>query len=128
MALNLNYLNKDSMVVSNINDFLGQGLPETQKIKDILNNIKIVFKIQDSDIKISFIEGRIYRFDITKSKRIQIGVIYYIFPISELHFYNYGDNNPFLATRRKRVIYSLINGMIGSVDYSILFSKIIGSV
>lgn len=129
MALNLNYLNNTSMPVSNINDFFNQGLPETQKLKDIYNNIKIVFKIQDSDIKMSFIEGRIYKFDISKSaKRIPIGVIYYIFLTSELHFYNYGDSIPFLTTKKKRISTSSVQGMIGNVDYSSLFNRIIGSV
>ena len=129
MAINLNYLGRESMVISNINDFFGQGLPETQKLKDLFNSIKVTFKVQDSDVVISFIEGRIYKFDITKSrKRTQIGAIYYLFPNSEIHFYNYGDEAPFLVVKKRKVIQSQVQGMIGSVDYSPIFSRIINAV
>lgn len=129
MAINLNYPGRESMVISNINDFFGQGLPETQKLKDLFNSIKVTFKVQDSDVVISFIEGRIYKFDITKSrKRIQIGAIYYLFPNSEIHFYNYGDEAPFLVVKKRKVIQSQVQGMIGSVDYSPIFSRIINAV
>jgi hypothetical protein len=104
-----NYTGSSITPVKDFSDFIGSGLPEIPKLKALVTAIKSVFKVQDVQLQLYFIEGRRYRVDIftSKSKKVLISSVYFLPNENQVHVY---DNlgNMLLASEKKKPIYSSI--------------------
>lgn len=112
-GLNTSYMGVPPTPVKDFTDFVGSGLPEIPKLKALVTAIKSVFKVQDVQLQLYFLEGRRYRVDVftNKKKNVLVSSIYYVPDANQVHIYD-NAGNILIASDKKKVIHSTIPFLI----------------
>lgn len=123
------YLNLPATPVKSFADFMGSGLQEIPRLNALVTAIKSVFKVQDTQIQLYFIEGRRYAIDIftTRRKNQLVSTIYYLPSVNQLHIYD-SDRNLLIASEKKKIIYSAIPFTLDYIGAADKLRNIISSI
>lgn len=112
--IDTSYLNLSPNPVKDLVEFIGRDLPETSRLKALTTSIKSVFKAQNANIQLYYIEGRVYRVDVfADNRKILIASVYYLPYLNQVHIYD-NMGNMLLASEKKKVA---INNIPYTLDY-----------
>lgn len=127
--IDTSHLERNITPVKNFSDFIGNGLPETPKLKSLVSSIKSVFGTQDNELQLYFVEGRMYCIDVfSNPRKIElISRIYYIPQSSSIYIY---DENLTLIIQsvKKKITYSSIPKILQFLGVNEKFRNIISSI
>lgn len=108
-VVDTSYMNATTTPVKDFSDFIGSGLPEIPKLKSLVTAIKGVFKAQDVQLQLYFIEGRRYKVEIytSRMKKQLVAIVYYVVASSQVHIYD-SNQQLLIASDKKKVIYDAV--------------------
>lgn len=109
-VLDTSYVGANCTPIKDFSDFVGSGLPEIPKLKALVTSIKSVFKAQDVQLQLYFVDGRRYKIDVfSNKKKVElVSSIYYLPSSSQVHIYDNTGLNIIIASEKKKPIYSSI--------------------
>ena len=127
--LPINYQYYSFAQVGNLANFYKGNQPELPKLKLIVENIKLLFKLPSTCIRVEVAEGeRVYKIVMTEPgvTKTPLGYFAYIPGERRLDAYsmeNYGA--PLLQWRQKRLAYSGCPSLLNRLGVSSLFNNLV---
>jgi len=130
--LPINYQFFSFAQVGNLANFYKGGQPEMPKLKQIIENIKLLFKLPSTCISVEVAEGeRVYRINVIMPgvKKIPLG--YFVYLPNERRLDAYSSDNlmmPLLQWRQKNLIYCGCSSLLERAGISSLFGNLINAL
>lgn len=127
--LGLNYTRYDFAEVSFLASLYKENQPEIPKLKSIIENIKLLFKLPSTCVKVEVAEGeRVYKIGLTAPGVHKISIGYFVYLPLERRLDAYSADNlgtPILQWKQKRLAYSGCGGFLDRIGVDSLFSNLV---
>ena len=118
--------------VTNLANLYKENQPEIPKLKLIVENIKLLFKLPGTCVQVDVAEGeRIYRISLTLPGVHKISLGYFVYLPSERRLDAYSPDNPglpLLQWKQKKVMYSGCGGFLDRIGVASLFGNIVNAL
>ena len=126
--LPLNYLYNNFAIVENLADFYKNKLPEMPRVKAIVENTKLLFKLPQNCLSVQVAEGqRVYKIVMLENnvQKYPFGYFVYIPQQKRFDVFKIEDQLPLLQWKNKKLVYSGCSGLLDRAGVDTLFKKII---
>lgn len=127
--LPITYQYYDFAQVGNLTNFYKGNLPEMPKLKLIVENIKLLFKLPSTCIMVEVAEGeRVYKILMTIPGVHKIPVGYFVYIPKERRLDAYSSENPgapLIQWKQRKAVYNGCPSLIERIGVSSLFSNLI---
>ena len=127
--LSLEYQYLSFAQVENLANFYKGNQPEIPKLKLIVENIKLLFRIPSTCISVEVAEGeRVYKVGLTLPGVGKISLGYFVYLPNERRLDAYSSDNPgvpLLQWKQKKLVYSGCSSLLDRIGISSLFGNII---
>ena len=115
--------------VTNLANFYKGSQPEIPKLKLIVENIKLLFKLPSTCVQVEVAEGeRVYKVGLTLPGVGKTPLGYFVYLPNERRLDVYSADNPgipLLQWKQKRVVYSGCSSLLDRIGISSLFGNIV---
>lgn len=127
--LNLRYLYFNFADVSSLASLYKENLPEIPKLKSIIENIKLLFKLPQTCIKVEVAEGeRAYKITLLETGVHKVPFGFFVYLPMERRLDAFTINNPgfpLLQWKQKKLIYYGGSSFMEKAGASTLFNNLI---
>ena len=115
--------------VGNLANFYKENQPELPKLKLIVENIKLLFKLPGTCVLVEVAEGeRVYKVNMIMPGVHKTSLGYFVYLPNERRLDVYSSDNPtvpLLQWKQKRVVYSECSPLLDRIGISSLFGNIV---
>ncbi len=115
--------------VTNLANFYKGGQPEIPKLKLIVENIKLLFKLSGTCVLVEVAEGeRVYKVKMILPGVGKTSLGYFVYLPEERRLDVYSAENPgipLLQWKQKRVVYSGCSSLLDRIGISSLFGNLV---
>ena len=115
--------------VTNLANFYKGSQPEIPKLKLIVENIKLLFKLPGTCVQVEVAEGeRVYKITMIAPGVHKIPIGYFVYIPGERRLDAYSMENPgapLIQWKQKRVVYSGCPALLDRIGISSLFSNLV---
>lgn len=118
VKLDQSYFYSQALPFKDLSEFTGSGLPEVQKLRNLITAIKELFHVTEGNLTMAFYDNRTYGIDIysTPQKKQLLGRIFFLSKVGQLHIYDMTSNTPAIAwDKRKKVIWTHFSGLFSNM-------------
>ena len=130
--LGIGYLSYNYSRVTNLNNFYKENLPETYKIRSLIEGIKLLFGLPQSNIIVDVAEGeRVYKITLLNTDVHKIPFGYFVFLPLERRLDAYDYNNPtfpMIQWKGKKIAYNGLSLFLDKAGVSGVFTKLVNVI